>query len=251
MIETIPAAYRCTPDALADRVVLVTGASGGIGRAVSVAAAAHGATVVLVGRSIRKLESVYDEIAGSGGPDPAIYPLELAGASPSDYDELAERVQAELGALHGVVHSAAELGTLGSLEHQSLEDWLGVLQVNVNAAFLLTRACLALMRISIDGSIVFTSDDVGRRGRAYWGPYGVSKFAIEGLVQILADELEGNTEIRVNALNPGPVRTRLRANAYPAEDPALLRSAHDVVGAYLYLLGPDAVGVSGRSFDLE
>lgn len=250
-VTKIPEGYTPAADLLRERVVLVTGAGGGIGMAVSRAFAAHGATVVLLGRTVRKLEAVYDLIVSAGGPTPAIYPLDLEGAVPEDYAELAERLADDLGRLDGLLHNAGMLGPLCPLEHYPPQQWLRVTQVNQHAPFLLTRACLALLEQAPDASVVFTSSGVGRRGRAYWGAYAVTKFAIEGMMQVLADELEANTSVRANSINPGPVRTAMRAAAYPAEDPAGLAAPEDVVLPYLYLMGPDARGVSGQALDAQ
>lgn len=241
-------AYTPPADLLADRVILITGAGDGIGRAVALACAAHGATVVLLGRTIGKLEAVYDEIEAAGHPQPAIYPMNLEGSTPKDYEDLARTLEREFGRLDGLLHNAAILGGLAPLAHQDVELWFKVLQVNLNAPFLLTRACLALLMKSPDASVIFTSDRVGRTGRAYWGAYGVSKFGIEGMSQILAQELEANTSVRVNSLDPGAVQTRLRTLAYPGENVLANPTPETIMDPYLYLLGPDSKGITGRQF---
>ncbi len=243
--------YTPPQDLLSDRIILITGAGDGIGRAAALACAAHGATVVLLGRTIRKLEETYDQIEQAGHPQAAIYPLNLEGATPKDYDDLAATLETEFGRLDGLLHNAALLGALSPIAHQDIELWFKVMQVNLNAPFLLTRACLGLLMKSPDASVVFTSDSVGRQGRAYWGAYGVSKFGIEGLSQILAQEMETNTTVRVNTVNPGPTRTRLRTNAYPGENALALPTPDSLMPAYLYLLGPDSRGVTGRQFDAQ
>ena len=249
--DKIPNSYVARSDLLAERVILVTGAGDGIGKAVSLACAAHGATVILLGRTVHKLESVYDDIVTAGGPKPAIYPMDLEGAVPEDHRQLAQRVDAELGRLDGLLHNAGLLGTLTPLEHYDTLEWLRVMQVNVNAPFLLSQACLPLLKCAPDASLLFTSSGVGRRGRAYWGAYSVSKFAVEGMMQVLADELDENARVRVNSINPGQVRTRMRAAAYPAENPDDLPTPQDIVHAYLYLLGPDSHGVHGKTLDAQ
>ena len=245
--------FHPPPDLLEGRVVLVTGAGDGIGRAIALLCAAHGATSVLLGRTVEKLERVYDEIQSAGGPEPAIYPMDLSGAMPPDYEALAARVEGELGRLDGLVHNAALLGDLGPIEHSSPEGWQELIQVNVNAPFLLTRALLPLVRRTAAGhghaAIIFTSSGVGRRGRAYWGGYSVSKFAIEGLNQVLAEELDGASGVRVNSLNPGPVRTRMRAAAFPAEDPETLITPEEAARAWLWLL--DARDVHGAALEAQ
>ncbi len=247
----IPKDYTPPDDILAERVILVTGAGDGIGKAVSLAFAAHGATVILLGRTTPKLESVYDDIVTAGGRKPAIYPLDLQGAVPDDHRQLAQRVESELGRLDGLLHNAGLLGSLTPIEHYDPIEWLRVIQVNLHAPFLLTQACLPLLKRAPSSSVLFTSSGVGRRGRAYWGAYSVAKFAIEGLMQILADELEQNSRVRVNSINPGRVRTAMRAAAYPAEDPAGLLAPQDVVLPYLYLMGPDSRDLHGQALDAQ
>ena len=239
--------YQPPPDLLAERTILVTGAAGGIGKAAALAFARHGATVVLLDRNEKGLESVYDEIEDGGGRQPAIIALDLATATVEHYDGIRQQVERELGRLDGLLHNAAELGALAPIELYELSLWTKVLGVNLYAPLLLTRACLPLLKQSKDASIVFTSADVGRKGRAYWGAYSVSCFAIEGLMQILADELESNTNIRVNSLDPGPVRTALRLRAYPGEDASVLPEPATIMPIYLYLMGPDSQGVTGQT----
>jgi NAD(P)-dependent dehydrogenase (short-subunit alcohol dehydrogenase family) len=238
--------YQARPDLLAGRVILVTGAGDGIGRATAIACAAHGATVVLLGKTIPKLEAVYDAIEGAGGPEPAIYPMHLEGATPHDHEELASKLAETFGRLDGLLHNAASLPYLGRIKDYAPEDWLKVLQVNLNAPFFMTQACLPLLLQSQDASVVFTSDGVGRRAKAYWGAYAVSKFGIEGLMQTLADELE-HSRVRVNSIDPGPTRTSLRKRVFPGEDPAGLKAPEALMPRYLWLLGPDSKGTHGQA----
>jgi len=242
--------YEPSPRLLSGRAILVTGAGDGIGRAAARAFAAHGATVVLLGRTISKLEAVYDEIDGAGHPQPAIYPMNLEGAAPQDYENLTETFKNEFGRLDGLLHNAAELGTLTPLEHYDPATWARVIQINLNASFLLTRACLPLLLQSDDASILFTSASVGRQGQAYWGAYGVSKFAVEGMMQILAEELE-NSRIRVNSIDPESVRTAMYTRAYPGRDPRTLLGPDDIMPTYLYLLGPDSRGTTGQALSAQ
>lgn len=248
-IQTIPA-YQPGSDTMQDRVVLVTGAGDGIGRAVSIALAKHGATVILLGRTVKKLESVYDEIVSAGGPQPAIYPMDLEGAVWDDYVELANRIDEEYGRLDGLLHNAGILGDRSPIEHYDPVVWQRVMLVNVSAPFLLSRACIPLLRKSKDASVVFTSSGVGRTGRAHWGAYAVSKFATEGLMETLADEMENVENVRANAINPGATRTNMRAKAYPGEDPQTLKTPEDIANKYLWLLGPASKGKQGISFDV-
>lgn len=243
--------YQASDTLLAGRVILITGAGDGIGAAAAKSCAAHGATVILLGRTTRKLEAVYDAIEAAGHPQAAIYPMNLEGAAPKDYEDLAATIEKEFGHLDGLLHNASLLGTLTPLGQYSVEQWSKVMQVNLNAPFLMTQACLELLKSSQDASVLFTGSSVGRKGRAYWGAYGVSKAANENMMQIWADELETNTAIRVNSINPGAVRTTMRAKAYPGEDPNALAKPEAIMATYLYLLGPDSKGVTGRQFDAQ
>jgi NAD(P)-dependent dehydrogenase (short-subunit alcohol dehydrogenase family) len=243
--------YTPPPALLAERVILITGAGDGIGRAAAKSFAAHGATVILLGRTISKLEAVYDEIEQAGHPQPAIYPMNLEVASPNDYENLANTLETEFKRLDGLLHNASILGTLTPLEHYDINLWYQVIQVNLNAPFLLTQACLGLMKRAKDASIVFTSSSVGRKGKAYWGAYSVSKFATEGFMQILADELEVNTAIRVNSINPGATRTAMRTAAYPGEDYKTLPLPETIMPLYLYLMGPESSDVNGQALNAQ
>lgn len=243
--------YSPAPDLLAGRVILVTGAGAGIGHTVAGTFAAHGAQVILLDRDQRAIERVYDEIERNGGATPALLPFDLGAADPALYQAAAQTLEREFDRLDGVLHNAAELGTLTPIELYDPEVWNRVLQVNLTAPFLLTRACLPLLKRSQDASIVFTSADVGRKGRAYWGGYSVAAFGVEALVQILADELATNTRIRVNSIDPGAVRTRLRTQAYPAEPPETAAAPESITATYLYLMGPDSGHVNGQAFTAE
>lgn len=243
--------HVATPDELKGRVIAVTGASSGVGRAVSLACARHGASVILIGRNPRKLEEVHTEIETTGGPEPIIALLDLEKALAKDYDQLAAAVLERYGRLDGLLHNAGILGTLTPIEHYDVPTWCRVMHVNVTAAFALTQVLLPALKKSTDASIIFTSSGVGRRARAYWGAYAASKFALEGLSQILSAELEGITAVRVNTVNPGRVRTMMRRTAYPAEDLNSLPLPETVTGPYIALLGPSTRGVTGQAFDCQ
>ncbi len=240
--------YTPSPDLLHDRVVLVTGAGGGIGRAVALTCARHGAQVILHDRSAKPLEKLYDQIVAVGCPQPAMLPLDLLQATPDACAALAQTVEREFGRLDGLVHCAAELGALAPLELYEPVTWMRVLQVNLTAPWLVTRACLPLLKKSPDAAVVFSAAVVGRKARAYWGAYGVAAFGLEGMMQTFAEELGAYPALRVNSLDPGTVQTPLRAKAYPGEDPKTHPLPEDIVASYLYLLGPDSRGVSGRAF---
>jgi NAD(P)-dependent dehydrogenase (short-subunit alcohol dehydrogenase family) len=246
-----PRAHRARADELAGRVIAITGATAGLGRAVALACARCGASVVLIGRSEPKLEAVHAEITAAGGPEATIGVLDLERALAADYDRLAAALTERYGRIDGLLHNAGLLGTLSPIEHYDVPTWCRVLHVNLTAAFALTQVLLPALRKSTDASVVFTSSSVGRRGRAYWGAYAVSKFALEGLSQVLADELEGTSAVRVNTLNPGRARTLMRRQAYPAEDIETVPLPEALTGPYIALLGPASRGVTGRAFDAQ
>ena len=237
--------YKAPADLLKDRIILVTGAGDGLGKAAAQTYAAHGAVVILLGRTLSKLEQVYDAIEQSGYPQPAIYPMNLEGAAPKDYQDLASTLDGEFGRLDGLLLNAAQSGLSTPIKYYDVEMWHKIMQVNLNAPFMLIQSCLTLLEKSADPSIVFALDD---KASAYWGAYGVSKGGLATLMHILADELDTENQIRVNGVNPGPVRTRLRNKAYPGEDPGVLKTPADVMGAYLYLMGHKSRGVTRRVF---
>lgn len=243
--------YTAAADALQGKVILVTGAGAGIGRAAALAFAQHGATVILLGRTTQKLEVVYDEIVAAGYPQPAIYPFDLAGTHDHAYQELAETVDREFGRLDGLLHNAGMLGALKPITDYNSKMWQQVMQINLTGVFMLTRELLPLLRQTEYSSVVFTSSGVGHKGRAHWGAYSVSKFATEGLMQVLADEEDGISTVRVNTINPGGTRTDMRAAAFPAEDPSTLPTAEDIMPVYLYLMSDDSRGVSGQAFHAQ
>lgn len=241
--------YRPAPELLRDRVILVTGAGAGIGRALAVEAGKLGAQVILLGRTTAKLESVYDEIERDKGRA-AIMPLDLMRATVDTYSELADTVEKEFGRLDGLAHIAGILGDLAPIEFYPPMSWHNVLHINLSAPFLLTRALLPLIKKAPDPSIVFATSSVGRQGRALWGAYAVSKFGIEGLMQVLADEAQDGVP-RVNCVNPGATRTAMRRSARPGEDPSTLPSPDEVIAPFLFFLGPDGRGRNGESVDAQ
>lgn len=238
----LPAGWQAPSDYLRERVVLVAGAAGGLGRASALACARAGASVVLLGRRVARLESVYDEIVALKAARPAIYPLDLAGATPRDYSELAATLERESGRLDGIVHAAAHFESLQPAADIEADDWLRGIHVNVSAPFLLTQACLPLLREAAQSSVVFVLDDSARMGRAYWGAYGVAKHALAGLVSILRAEWE-STSVRAHALLPAPMRTRLRGAAYYGENALDLPLPDASANAVVYLLGADGAAV--------
>src|SRR5687768_7356501 len=248
---TDPRTYQPAKDVLKGRVILITGSSDGIGKAVALAAAAHGAQVVLHGRSVRKLEAVYDEIVNAGHPRPSILPLDFEKAGPEDYERLVTALEQEFGRLDGLLHNASMLGERAPIEHYDVSKWMRTLHVNVNVPFILTRSCIPLLKRAADPVILFTSSGVVSNPRAFWGAYLVSKWGSDGLMHMLAQEMENQPAMRVNSINPGKVRTNMRLQAYPAEDRSTLPEASTVVAPYLYLLGPDSKGVQGQTIDCQ
>jgi NAD(P)-dependent dehydrogenase (short-subunit alcohol dehydrogenase family) len=236
---------------LRDRIILITGASDGIGRALALQAAQLGARVIVHGRNVAKLEQVYDEIeAIEDAPRPSIAVLDLATANSDAYRSLADSLDEEFGRLDGLVLNASIIGDRFSIEQYDAATWQKVMHVNVTSAFALTQVCLPLLQKSEDGSVIYTSSGVGNVGRAFWGAYAVSKFATEGLSQVLADE-HRHSELKVNCVNPGATRTNMRLEAFPGEDRNLLKRPEEILATYVYLLGPDSKGVTGQRFNAQ
>ena len=246
-----PRTVAIEPDELSGRIIAITGPTRGIGQALAVACATHGATVVLVGRNVKRLEAVHAQIEAAGGAEATIAPFDLEKAVASDYDALASALMERYGRLDGLVHNASILGMLSPIDHYDVPTWYRVMHVNVTAAFALTHVLLPVLRRSDDASIIFTSSSVGRKARAFWGAYAVSKCAIEGLSDILSQELENVSHVRVNTINPGPTRTSMRLQAYPSENPESVTPPEQIIGPYLALLGPASRGITGQRFDAQ
>jgi NAD(P)-dependent dehydrogenase (short-subunit alcohol dehydrogenase family) len=242
--------YPISENSLHNRTILITGAGDGIGKEAAITYASLGATVILLGRTVKKLEAVYDEIIEKGFPEPAIIPLDLKGATKQHYIDMAETIEGQFGHLDGLLHNAGLLGALSPIDHIDEAAFDDVMQVNVKAQLLMTQALLPLIKKAPQGRIVFTSSTVGHMGRAFWGSYAISKFATEGLMQVLADELS-QTTIRVNAINPGGTRTNMRASAFPAEDGRLLKTPADIMPLYVYLMSADCQHVNGQCLDAQ
>jgi NAD(P)-dependent dehydrogenase (short-subunit alcohol dehydrogenase family) len=233
------------------RVVLVTGAAGGIGRPVSLACARAGATVVLHGRVVRKLEALYDEIVAAGLPEPVILPLDLARAEAADFANVGSALEAQFGRLDALVHTAAMLGSLGPLEHQSFEMWVALLRVNVAAPMGLTRIVMPLLARAPDAAVIFTLDSRGQEPRAYWGGYAVTKAGVAALARELADEWEHRANLRVNAIVPGPIRSPLRGQTHPGEDATRLPTPDLLAPLYAHLVAGQRKDESDALIDAQ
>ncbi|MBU3022966.1 YciK family oxidoreductase [Aestuariibacter sp. A3R04] len=242
--------YQAPANLLVNKTILITGAGDGIGAQAAKTYAAHGATCILLGKTVKKLEQIYDAIVSAGGAQPAIVPLDLKGATLRNYQDMAQSIIDQFGALDGLLHNASMLGHLSVFKDIPDTEWLDVMQINVNAAAFMTQALLPALERAKQASVIFTTSSVGRKGRAFWGTYSVSKFATEGMMQVLACEYE-NRGVRFNCINPGATRTNMRASAYPAEDPKSLKTPADIMPLYLYLMGEDSSKVNGQTLDCQ
>jgi NAD(P)-dependent dehydrogenase (short-subunit alcohol dehydrogenase family) len=246
-----PKIYVAPPNLLRGKVILITGAGSGLGKALALGSARAGATVLLCGRQKSKLERVYDEIESSGGPQPALAPFDFGSATAVEYDQLAGVIEREFGRLDGLVHSAAILGDRTPIDQYDVPTWCKVLHIDLTAPFILTQILLPNLRRSADASVVFVSSSVAQRPKAYWGAYSVAKAGLEALSAMLAIEVESQANLRINTVNPGAMRTPMRAAAYPAERPDTVLTPDAVADVFLYLLGADSRGVSGRHFNAQ
>lgn len=247
-MKHLPKHYQAASDALKGRIIIVTGAGDGIGRCAAREYAAKGATVILMGRTIAKLEQVYDEILDAGHPEAAIYPIDFEGATENDYDMMRDTLDREFGRIDGLLVNASLLGQRTPISGYRVDVWQKVFQVNVTSPFMMIKALTPLLNAAPEASVILTSSSVGRKGRGYWGAYSASKAAIENLCDILADEWEGTTNIRINSLNPGATRTNMRAAAYPAENPQKVPPPEHHMPLYVYLMGSDSRNISGEKF---
>jgi len=243
--------YLPRPDLLAGRVILVTGASSGLGRAASLAFARHGATVALLARNEARLEAVYDEIVAAGGPEPAMFPYDLGAADDRSLETLANTLAHHLKRLDGVLHSAHQFFSLTPLELQTLEQWQTLMRVNLIAPFALTRACLPLLKQAPDASVIFTGETHGHQPGAYWGGYAVAKSGLETLTRIWGDEFATQENLRINTLIPGQVATTLRSRTHPGLDPETVSGADELMPCYLYLMGEDSRAVRGQIIECQ
>ena len=243
--------YNAPKNLLKDKVILVTGGGSGIGRQAGLTFAAFGAEVILLGKNSSNLNETYSLFEKNNLKKPILQAIDFEIAEEEDFKKISEEVLKEFGKLDGVLNNASILGTKTSIQNYDINEWRRVSNINFESSLLLTRSLLPVLQIPDNSSIVFTSSGVGRKGKAYWGAYAISKFATEGLVQILSEELEKTSGIRVNAINPGAVRTKMRAQAYPAEDPKTLKNPKDIMNAYLFLMGIDSLGITGKSIEAQ
>ena len=242
--------YLAPDNLLADKTILITGAGAGIGKALAIKCAELGANVILLGKTVKKLEAVYDQIEALNKKSAAILPVDLNGATEEHYRDMADTILREYGKLDGLVHNASHLGVLSPFIQIENTMWNEVMQTNLNAAFLMTKHLIPVLEKAQNASTIFTTSSVGLKSRAYWGPYSVSKFATEGMMQCVADEYE-NSSLRFNAINPGATKTAMRASAYPAEDVSLLKTPEQILAVYLYLLGNDSIKVTGQRYNAQ
>ncbi|GHB75098.1 YciK family oxidoreductase [Psychrosphaera saromensis] len=242
--------FQTSKNELNNKVILVTGAGSGIGRQAAITYAQHGAEVILLGKTTKKLEAVYDEIVEAGYKEPSIIPLDLKGATVKNYQDMASTIISEYGKLDGLLNNASILGALSPLQHVDEGTFDDVMKVNFKGTFFLTQALIPALKLAPNASVVFTSSGVGKKGRAFWGAYAFSKFATEGLMQTMADEFE-NTNIRTNCVNPGATKTNMRARAYPSEDVRKLKLPEQLMPSYLYLMSDESKDVNGQSLDVQ
>jgi NAD(P)-dependent dehydrogenase (short-subunit alcohol dehydrogenase family) len=234
------------PLPLQGRVILISGAGGGLGAAAAKACSAAGACVVLLDKAVNRLEQLHDDMVSSGLLQPALYPLDLEKATEADFAELAEILDRQFGVLHGLLHSAADMGVLGPMADINAGQWDRLLRVNLSAAHGLTRALLPLLQRAADASLVFTGNSSARCCKAYWGAYGVANIALEGMVRIWAEELASAGRVRVNLFVPGPVNSPSRRKTHPGELPSANPSPNTLAAHYVYLLGPEGLGINGQ-----
>jgi len=242
--------YQPNSDLLNNRIILVTGANTGIGREAAVTYARYGAQVLLLGRKAEQLQQVCDEINQLGQQQASWFLLDLETATAESCQQLADEIARTVPRLDGVLHNAGVLGEIAPMAEQSPSIWQQVMRINIDGTFFLTQALLPLLLKANSASLVFTSSGVGKKGRAGWGAYSVSKFATEGMMQVLAEEYDSR-KLRVNCINPGGTRTRMRASAFPEEDAMKLKTPADIMPLYLWLMGDDSKRKTGISFDAQ
>lgn len=242
--------YQIKDNCLNNKTILITGAGDGIGKQAALTYAKLGATIILLGKTVKKLEDVYDDIVALGAPEPAIIPLDLKGATKQNYIDMAATIVSQFGKLDGALMNASMLGELTPFTQIHEQIWDEVMKVNVTAQFLMAQALIPIMLKAEKSSLVFTSSGVGKKGRAFWGPYSVSKFGTEGMMELIADEFEGKV-LRCNAINPGATKTKMRASAYPAEEKSNLATTEQIMPLYVYLMSDDSAETNGQSLNAQ
>ncbi|XOV78250.1 MAG: YciK family oxidoreductase [Aestuariibacter sp.] len=242
--------FETSSDELKGKTILVTGAGDGIGKCAAVTYAKLGAKVILLGRTVKKLEAVYDEVVKHGDNNCAIIPLDLQGATPKHYSDMAQTISDQFTKLDGVLFNASLLGNIQPFTQISEKEFHEVMQVNLNSAFFMTQALIPVLKQAEAASVIYTTSTVGHQGRAYWGTYAISKFATEGMMQVLADEFS-NSDMRFNCINPGRTRTAMRAKAYPAEDASTLKTPEDIMPLYCYLMSDQSKACNGQMLDAQ
>lgn len=242
--------YNISENCLAHKVILVTGAGDGIGKQAALTYANLGATVILLGKTVSKLENVYDEILAQGSSTPAIIPLDMKGATKQNYIDMVSTIIAQFGKLDGALLNASVLGELTPFTQIHEQIWNDVMQVNSTAQFLLSQALIPALEKDNGGSLIFTTSGVGNKGKAFWGTYSVSKFATESMMQLIADEYE-QTSLRTNAINPGATATNMRSIAYPGENQTLLATPKEIMPLYVYLMSDDSSDVNGQRLNAQ
>jgi len=243
--------FKPSKDCLKDKTILVTGTGSGIGRAAAKILSQYGAQLILLSKDTGKLESLYEEIIQQGSKEPLIHPMNFENAEEEEYLKVKEAIQDKFDKLDGLINNAGVLGEKKPLDQYQFSIWKKVLNVNLDSAFLLTKTLLPLLNHSKLSSVIFTSSGVGKKGRAYWGAYAISKFATEGMMEVFADELENTTRIRVNCINPGAVRTKMREEAYPAEDPEKNPLPKEIMNLYVYLMCDVSKEINGQSINAQ
>ena len=245
----IPSSYQIKEGELKGKVILVTGANRGFGLAMTMDLSKAGATVIMLGRDLGALEYAYDAVIDKGFQEPILYPLDIEGATPENYQSLQDDIFNQFEKLDGLIHNAAILGTMMPVDQYDIKLWYSTLQINLNGPFMLTQFLIPLLNKSDDARILFLSAEQGREAKAYWGAYGVSKFAVEGFAKTLSEELE-KTNIRVNTLDPGVMRTEMRRAAYPAEDTTKNPLPESKSPAIVYLMLPVSTKYNGKQLAL-
>ena len=236
---------------LNNKIIVVTGANTGIGRAAAIAYAKQGARVVLLGRNLNSLEKVYDEIEDLDCHEPMISLMDFETADGNDYQMVYENMMDEFGKLDGLLLNASILGDRSPIAHYDSETWVRTIHVNLTTQFLLTKALLPALYESNSASVIFTSSGVGKIGKAFWGAYSVSKFGIEALSQILSSEHDDETSIRFNCINPGATKTKMRKQAYPYEDESILKNPEELMEKYIWLMSDESSAIQGQSIDCQ